>query len=107
MSWPPTARARFDEAKRAYGALYDRVLEAWHAHDPVKIGMASPDEYAPEAASLLPRLRDAKSQQDVEKMVREEIVKWFSEHQARRVTDFGPIARDIWAAWCEHRDRNV
>jgi hypothetical protein len=71
-----------------------------YRHDPIGIAFGdNPDEYRPEAESIVARLPRARSVEDVRTLVHEEFVRWFDEDTAGPVSRYGAIARDVWTAW--------
>ena len=90
--------------RRTYGPLFGRVVTILYEEDPVglvKCGMPK-DEYVPEAGTILPRLSDANSVQDVEVIVYEEFCRWLA-HSAGRQEDYRTSAARIWEAWCSYK----
>lgn len=75
-----------------------------YRHDPVGINFGdNPDEYRPEAESIVARLPHVRSAEDVPALVHEEFVRWFDEDTAGSVTRYEAIARDLWDTWREMR----
>ncbi|HEV8637900.1 MAG TPA: hypothetical protein VG370_27085 [Chloroflexota bacterium] len=61
-----------------YRTLYGEVLEVLFQVDPLGVhGPDNPEKLVPEAASVLARLRDARSAEDVEQIVQEELRRWY------------------------------
>jgi len=85
--------------KDRYQSLYDQVLEILFRHDPIDINYeTNTDEYDPEVGTILPRLKEASSENDVQKIVHEEFRRWFS-LDAGGPDRYGEIASEIWTAW--------
>ena len=81
-------------------SLIDEVEALLYRHDPVGIGFGdNPDEYRPEAESIVASLPNARSVDDVLTLVHEEFVRWFDEDTAGPVDRYEDIARDVWAIW--------
>ncbi|MGA9497008.1 MAG: hypothetical protein WBV41_14210, partial [Terriglobales bacterium] len=58
------------------------------------------DEYGPEVSTIIPRLKDAKSPEDVRRIVHEEFLRWFGgKKTAGPESAYSGIARDIWATF--------
>lgn len=93
-------RAERKRLKREYRALFDEVSAILFRWDPIGInGGVNTDEYDPEAATIVGRLREARSVEDVERIVREELVRWFGEPSitsARAKRVLKPLAEEIW-----------
>jgi len=92
-------RKRQESLKAVYGVLYTEVSRLLRETDPIrliKIG-APDDEYDPEVSTILPRLREAKSSDDVRRIVHEEFVRWFGAEIAGSETEYRAVAQEIWA----------
>ncbi len=101
-------RAREERARhRVYRAeLFEKIRRALYIADPIGLAAngAPADEYDPEAGTILSRLPDATSTEDVHRIVREELIRWFGSwwltwnpDKAEARVEQG--ARTIWAAW--------
>ena len=76
------ARKRFQVH---YRALYDDVLETLFELDPIGVHRQNTMErFVPEAASILPRLQDARSPEDVEQIIHEELQRWYGRRRLAR-----------------------
>jgi len=66
------------------------------------IAMGAPDdEYAPESRTLLPRLREANSAADVQRIAHEEFVRWFGVGTAGPASRYEAASRRIWESCVE------
>ena len=94
-------RKRHDSLKAAYGNLYTEVSRLLREADPIRlIAIGAPDdEYDPELSTILPRLREAKSLDDVQRTVHEEFVHWFGAETAGPPTHYARVSEDVWKAW--------
>ncbi|MFB3123506.1 MAG: hypothetical protein ACE10H_15110 [Candidatus Binatia bacterium] len=98
-------RKRQDALKAVNGSLYTEVSRlVWEA-DPIRlIAIGAPDDdYDPEVSTLFPRLREAKSPDDVQWIVHEEFVHWFGAETAGPATHYTGVSEDIWEAWNKFR----
>lgn len=111
-----TLRA-LDELRQKRGEVFWEVLELISRADPEGLlGMgAPPDEYEPEARTIYSRLPEARSAQDVGRIVEEEFKRWFGTaygaHGAVSIdedyrisnpdTDLDALAATIWRTWIE------
>jgi hypothetical protein len=97
-------RKRHDSLKAAYGDLYTEVSRLLREADPIRlIAIGAPDdEYDPEVSTILPRLREANSANDVQRIVHEEFVHWFGAETAGPASYYAGVSEDIWEAWNEH-----
>ena len=90
--------------KAEYGVLFDSVADILFRHDPVGINFEdNTDEYYPEARTILPRLRDCHSAQDVTTVVHEEFVRWFELETAGTIENYQLVSEEIWNRWQEAR----
>jgi hypothetical protein len=90
--------------KSEYGDLFGSVADILFRHDPVGINFEdNTDEYYPEARTILPRLKDCHSAQDVTSVVHEEFVKWFEPGTAGAKENYQLVAEEIWNRWQEAR----
>jgi hypothetical protein len=92
------ARKRY---QAQYRALYDQLLEIMFRLDPIGVHQDNAEKFVPEAISILTRLRDARTADDVEQIVLEELRRWYGRRRLanqdpERVTD-ATIA--ICSAW--------
>ncbi len=87
--------------KATYGSLYTEVSRLVREADPIRlIAIGAPgDEYDPEVSTILPRLREAKSPDVVQRIVHEEFVHWFGSEMAGPATHYTDVTKDIWEAW--------
>jgi len=75
---PEQRRAARKRFQAQYRALYDEVLEILFQIDPLGIHQQdNADKLVPETVSILARLRDARSAEDVEQLIHEELRRWY------------------------------
>jgi hypothetical protein len=75
---------------------------AFEGDEATELGVeANHDEYSPEVDSILPRLRTAKSEDDVSSIVREEFTKWFGPISVEEFSKpvYVEIRSEIWRLW--------
>jgi hypothetical protein len=91
--------------RHEYGDLFDQLVAILFCHDPVSINFeTNSDEYEPEARTILPRLKEARSPDDTVRIVREELERWFgpdcgiNDDQCRRA------AEEIWQMWSQRSE---
>lgn len=88
--------------KAEYGDLFDSVADILFQHDPVGINFKdNADEYYPEVRTILPRLKDCHSAQDVTSVVHEEFVRWFEPETAGPKDHYQLPPEEIWKRWQE------
>jgi type VI protein secretion system component VasA len=86
--------------KAEYGNLFDSIAEILFRHDPVGINFDdNTDEYEPEARTILPRLKDCHSVEDVITIVHEEFQRCFDPGFAEPKQKYRKIAEEIWLLW--------
>jgi len=99
--WIKRARIERAETKRKYPKLFEEVSAILYRHDPIGIGIAlgaPPDEYAAEAGTIIPRLKECRSEEDVVRVVLEEFQRWFGQDAGAKERYAKP-SREIWQAW--------
>ena len=98
-----SSRQRRQSLKAAYGSLYSEVSRLLREADPIGlIAMGAPaDEYDPEVSTILPRLREARAAVGVQRIVHEEIVRWFGADLVGPLTDYAEVAEKIWGTWLD------
>jgi hypothetical protein len=85
-----------------YGELFDSVVALLFRHDPIGVNFGdniNPDEYEPEAETILPRLNRCSSSNDVLEAVHQEFVRWFGEDTAGTQERYVQVAAEIWQLW--------
>jgi len=88
--------------KAEYGDLFESVADILFRHDPIGINFEDNlDEYYPEARTILPRLRDCHSVQDVTSVAHEEFVRWFEPETAGPREKYQLSSEEIWNRWQE------
>ncbi len=83
--WPPDVVARVEndraareEVRRRYPELFAAVSAAMFRHDVIGLNFdTNSDEYDPEAGTVIPRLKDCSSAEDVATVLHEEYSNWF------------------------------
>jgi len=86
--------------RQRYGDLFDVVARILFDADPIDINYeTNTDEYEPEVGTILPRLIEASTVEDVSRIVHEEFVHWFGADEADAVKNYQSVATRIWGAW--------
>jgi hypothetical protein len=90
--------------KERYRSLYDEILSILFRHDPIGINFeTNTDEYAPEVDTILPRLKEAASPNELRRIIHEEFLRWFGgEANAGPQANYDKIAQEVWAAYQRH-----
>jgi hypothetical protein len=90
------------EVKQRYGKLFDDVAAALFAADPIGINFGNnTDEYEPEASTIIPRLHECQSANDVQNVTQEEFVRWFGD--AGTADRYEEVVEKIWQLWKTHK----
>ena len=105
--WPPEVKAQVEasQALRAkvqaeYPKLFLELRQCLFQNDPVGINFeTNTDEYDPEVGTIIPRLPECTSQNDVLNVVHEEFTKWFGADVAGPKTNYTDVSEDIWKIW--------
>lgn len=96
-------QSRRDRAalRKEHGPLFDAISAALFRENPMGIGRHAPtNEYDPEVGSILPRLKECRSADDVAVVVQEEMTLWFAgAKQPRPVERYAKVAVEIWQLW--------
>ena len=96
--WAEQASKELPAVKAEFGPLFEEVSAILFRHDPMHINHGSnTDEYDPEVGTILPRLKQCRSAQEVQKVVYEECGRWFAipgEKEKYRLP-----SQEIWSAW--------
>jgi hypothetical protein len=97
------SRQQRAEVRKLYGDLFDEVAAVLFAADPIGINFGSNiDEYEPEVGTILPRLHECRSANDVQTVVHEEFVRWFdlgADDEKASYQRYLESAENIWSIW--------
>lgn len=97
-----------DALKLQYGTLFDEVSAALFAADPVGINFGdNTDEYDSQAGTILPRLRDAHSADDVQVILFDEFCRSFDKEDAGNIGRYEEVSEIIWEAWLRFASTNL
>lgn len=97
-----------NKLRQNYKRLYSKVEEILFRHDPMGINLGeNTDEYDPEVSTILPRLKEAKSETDVHAILYEEFVHWFGADTVGNEDSeiYKGTAKEIWTAWNEYKTK--
>jgi hypothetical protein len=91
--------------ERRYKALATAVERAINDADPIGLleGGAQADEYSPEIGTIVPRVGNAQSVDEITAVLHEEFVRWFGNGAAGPRQAYEAPARQIWPAVLEFR----
>jgi hypothetical protein len=83
--------------------LFDSIAALLYRHDPIGINFeVNTDEYETEAETIIPRLRNCQSADDVLQVVHAEFVRWFDSGIAGPPEHYKEIALEVWQLWQGH-----
>ena len=86
------------ELRARFGTTYDGLLKLLFEEDPEGISFGdNTDEYDPEVRTILPRLSDCSSADDVQTVVSEEFRRWFGPAPVERSSAYRRIAERVVA----------
>jgi len=86
--------------RRQYGTLFTSISDVLFKADPAGINFdINTDEYEPEAGTIIPRLGSAKSAEDVQVIVYEELCHWFGPIIAGPSEKYASVSAEIWELW--------
>ncbi|MGQ0835165.1 MAG: hypothetical protein ACT4O5_09645 [Gammaproteobacteria bacterium] len=93
------------EGKAHFKALRSAITRALNEADPVGLisGGAPLDEYSPEIGTILPRLKEASSEQLLRRIIHEEFARWFGADVAGSEEKYAEVATRIWSQLNEER----
>ena len=96
------------ELCRAYGELRSRVIQLINEADPIRLlqSGAPRDEYEPEVGTILPRLKEATSGEDVTQIVHQEFERWFGPEEAGPLRRYAELGRRIWRSYQKRPSHN-
>lgn len=87
-------------AKQQYGALFTEVASLLLEADPIGINFGdNPDEYEPEAGTILPRLSIATTAKDTQEIIYDEFCRWFGQDTVGPKDKYQAVSERIWTAW--------
>jgi hypothetical protein len=86
--------------KLQFGVLFDEVSAALFAADPVSINSGgNTHEYDPQTGTIITRLREAHSADNVQVILFEEFCRWFGKRNAGDIGRYEEVSEIIWEAW--------
>lgn len=94
-------------AKRELLDIQEAVSEALCRLDPLALieAGAPSSEYDPEIGTIMPRLGEASTRDDLARIIHEEFVAWFGSELAGSEARYNVAANEVWSHWLLHRAR--
>jgi hypothetical protein len=103
-NWMQQARKEREVVRKQSPELFDEVSRILFRADPIGINFEdNTDEYDAEAGSIIARLPECDSRDDVRRVVREEFVRWFGIDIAGNEERYSDVASSIWDVWQHHQ----
>lgn len=95
-------RVKKESLSGKYKKLYYCVSKILFENDIEGINfITNEDEYEPEVETILPRLPDADSVEDIQQILKEEFNRWFGSE--RDLIEFYGTAKEFGAAWHSYK----
>jgi hypothetical protein len=86
--------------------FFAAVSNAMFQRDPIGINFkTNTDEYDAEAGTVIPRLNECSSSDEVATVLHQEFSRWFGTDTAGDRARYVELAKDIWALWQRHKSR--
>jgi len=88
-----------------YQNVHRGLSDLLYRHGPIGLAAAGApkDEYEPEVSTIIPRLKDANSADEVRRIVHQEFLHWFGgEETAGPELAYNNIANEIWDNFLKH-----
>jgi hypothetical protein len=89
-----------------YQNLHRGLTALLYRHDPIGLAAAGcpKDEYESEVSTIIPRLKNATTVEDVRRILHEEFLHWFDGEQiAGPESAYGGVAQEIWGTFMQSR----
>lgn len=96
----------FADELAIYNQLYEKFLKLFFDYDPIGISYVE-DEYSPEVRTVLARLPQPKSAQDIAIILKEEFDYWFGSSNRNTAEDFLPLAEEIYESFTKLSFENL
>lgn len=93
-------RSSREAVQQEHPQLFAKVTGAMFRDDPIGINFeTNTDEYDPEAGTVIPRLKDCSSAEDVTVVLHEEFSTWFGSDTAGPRDRYTKLGEEIWLLW--------
>lgn len=93
--------SRRRQLRNEYGSLYLAIADILYRHDPIGlVALGAPaDEYQPEADTILPKLKQAGSVEELRRIIHQEFISWFGPDSAGPEERYQALSLDVWRVW--------
>ncbi len=93
--------------KKKNRALHLDISAIILKYDPMQIGAAvESDEYDLEAATILSRIKEVHSKEELADIVYEEFQSWYGKDAAGEREQYEKMADEIWETWHRHNRKS-
>ncbi len=93
--------------KKKNRALHIDISAIILKYDPMHIGTAvESDEYDLEAATILSRIKEVHSKDELADIVYEEFQSWYGKDAVGEKEQYVKMADEIWETWHRHNEKN-
>jgi len=93
-----------EHVRERYGAFFTEIARILYEHD--FLGLATEgcpeDEYVLEAGTIIPRMHEANTRDELATIIEEEFTWWYNLKSSSRDEWFAGAAQDVWAAWLRY-----
>jgi hypothetical protein len=100
-------RAAREAVRQQEPRLFAEIAATMFRHDLMGLNFeTNPDEYEPEAGTVIPRLGERSSARDVAAVLHEEFSTWFGADIAGPQAKYSALAEEVWALWQSNQTRS-
>lgn len=89
-----------ERLKHDHRWLFEEASALLFREDPMGINFeTNSDEYEPEVGTILPRLPNCRSPEDVQRVMHEEFTAWFDSETAGPIQRYREVSVALWELW--------
>lgn len=101
-AWIEEERQKRETTKVRYTGIFDEATALFLRVDPARINFEiNAEEYEPEVGTVLPRLEGAASVDDVRRILKQELDRWFG--RSYEPSRLDQLASELWPPWVAWR----
>lgn len=99
--WARLGRERQERVRKEYGTFFTEIARILYEHDFLGLATAGcpEDEYELEAGTIIPRLHETNTRDELARIIKEKFTRWYSLKSLGPDEWFAEVAQDIWATW--------
>lgn len=106
MEWIKVESKKRKKIKKQNPTFFNRVTEILLKHDLMRINYkVNPDEYEPEAGTIIQRLPECSNYLDARQIIHEEFIRWFYDNVGSE-SEYTDVAKEIWETWINFGMKN-